>query len=1163
LIGSVVSHYQVLERLGGGGMGVVYKAQDLKLERFVALKFLAAQRGQSEEDVRRFTREARAASLLDHPNICTVYEIGETADGRLFIAMAFCEGESLKAKIERGPLKLHGAVDIAAQVAAGLARAHEKGIVHRDVKPANIMVAADGQVKIVDFGIAKLADQSRLTRAGAAIGTASYMAPELFLGEPVEPRADLWSLGVVLYEMVAGRAPFDDAGNEELIHAILHGEPAPLASLRPGVPEALERIVRRALAKQPADRQASGDELRAELLALAGDLGESEWRPTAVAIPWAAHSGSREVARGLIGRTVSHYRILESLGGGGMGVVYKAEDAALGRTVALKFLPAELTRDPEAKARFLQEARAASALDHPNLCTIHEVGETAEGQLFLVMTYYDGETLRKRIERGPLPIEQAVDIAQQIARGLQKAHRHGIVHRDVKPANLMVTGDEVVKILDFGLAKLVGSAAITRTGFSAGTPAYMSPEQARGETVDHRTDLWSLGVVLYEMVAGRRPFRGEHEQAAIYSLLHDRPEPLGRLRPETPPELERIVSRLLAKDPAERYADAAQALADLRLLDGSSSGLTQTRSFRRGLPGAGRRSPWLAAAAALVVVAALVGGALLLKPSGAAPPPAPTFSRLTDEAGRETYPSLSPDGEYFVYTKRVGGNGDVYQQRVGGGNAVDLTRDSPSDDTQPAYSPDGQQIAFRSERDGGGIFLMGATGESVRRLTDFGYNPAWSPDGREIVVATESIADPRRRSSISELWRVEVASGARRRIAAGDAVQPSWSPGGRRIAFWGLPPRSSKRIVWTIPAAGGEAVAVTDDDALNWNPVWSPEGRFLYFVSDKDGSMHLWRAPVDERSGKVLDSAEPVTTPSESSSLPSFSRDGKRIAYATADGRTNLERIAFDPGAGRVSGELQPVTQGSRVVRFGDVSPDGNWVVFDTETPQEDLYLVRPDGSGLRQLTNDPAKDRVPRWSPDGSRILFYSNRGGGKYMLWTVRPDGSGQELVAPIPELYSPLWSPDGRRLACGFGFAAEVLLDLTRPPGERVPQRLPPIRDDASFGAESWSPDGARLAGTAQLKGGSSLPGVVAFSFATNGYERLTDRGGAPVWLHDSRRLLYLDEGKVFLLDSRSHQSRQLLAPPPNSTFLRVTVAPGDRFLYLVRASDEGDVWLRRSL
>src|SRR5262249_13117023 len=231
------------------------------------------------------------------------------------------------------------------------------------------------------------------------------------------------------------------------------------------------------------------------------------------------------------GRTVSHFRLGRPLGGGGMGVVYTAEDLQLGRAVALKFLAPELVRDPVSKTRFLTEARAASALDHPNLCTLLEVGETEEGLLFLAMPRYEGESLVRLLARGPLPLEQALDLATQIARGLAKAHYHGIVHRDVKPANLFLTADGVVKILDFGIAKLMGEAGPTRRGVLLGTPAYMSPEQTRGEEVDARADVWSLGVVLYEMLAGRRPFAGGSDEAVIYAVLHQTPAPLGDRRP--------------------------------------------------------------------------------------------------------------------------------------------------------------------------------------------------------------------------------------------------------------------------------------------------------------------------------------------------------------------------------------------------------------------------------------------------------------------------------------------------------------------------------------------------------------------------------------------------------------------------------------------------------
>jgi TolB-like protein/Flp pilus assembly protein TadD len=310
----------------------------------------------------------------------------------------------------------------------------------------------------------------------------------------------------------------------------------------------------------------------------------------------------------MIGRTVSHYRIVEKLGEGGMGVVYKAEDTRLKRTVALKFLPPELTRDPEAKTRFIQEAQTASALDHPNICTIHEIGETDDGQMFICMTCYTGEALKDRIERGPLAVEDAVGIAAQIAGGLAKAHARGIAHRDIKPANVFITEDHHAKILDFGIAKLAGQTRLTRAGTTLGTVAYMSPEQTSGGDVDHRTDIWALGVVLYEMVTGKLPFIGEHEQAVMYSIVNKEPEPLTGVRPGVPVELERIINRCLQKNAEDRYPSADELLADLN---------RQTRRMQlphefpgAEVPGApvkrGLSRRWVVAAlvGALVVVAA-------------------------------------------------------------------------------------------------------------------------------------------------------------------------------------------------------------------------------------------------------------------------------------------------------------------------------------------------------------------------------------------------------------------------------------------------------------------------------------------------------------------------------------------------------------------------------
>jgi Tol biopolymer transport system component len=853
---------------------------------------------------------------------------------------------------------------------------------------------------------------------------------------------------------------------------------------------------------------------------------------------------------GRAARGIPHYRLLGPLGIGGMGVVYRAEDTRLGRIVALKFLPPALTPDAQAKARFLLEARAAAAIDHPNVCTIYEVGETADGQLYLAMACYDGETLKTRLERGLTSVSEAVRITRQVARGLAQAHRHGIIHRDVKPANLMITADGTVKILDFGIAQLPAWTGLASVCPLPGTPAYMSPEQARGARVDARSDLWSLGVVLYEMLAGCRPDRQASAAIGPERLLRE------LRRPDVPPRLGHMLCRLLAPDPDDRPPEASALLEELEGMGGRAAGPSRASSRTA-------TSHWLLASARTAAAALAVGcGYWLLNTSSGWPGTRPGsmhahYLRLTDLPGREQFPSLSSDGKFFLYAKSIGGRSHIFLQRVGGSNPQDLTRDAAADDTQPAFSPDSREIAFRSERDGGGIFVMGATGESVRRLTNFGFNPAWSPNGREIVCGTGAVVHPGIRPQPSELYRVSVATGERHLVRGRDAAQPSWSPHGYRIAYWGV--TAGQRIIWTVAADGGQPVRVTDEPSLDWNPVWSPDGRYLYFASDRSGVMNLWRVAIDEGTGRVLGKPEPVTVSSGASAQFGISPPGEQLIFASDDLRVSLEKIGFEPATGRAAGRPQIITETSQTIIACDASRDGRWLAYQTLEPREDIFVIHPDGTGLRLLAGEGFRNRMPRWSGDSSRVAFYSNRG-GNYEIWTVNADGSRLLPATALhaPSIYHPIWSPDGSRLACDFG-EQEALIDLGRTLAARRPVFLPAAGPRLGFTGSSWSMDGRWLAGVLHGPGETRLPGIVLYSVAERRYVRLTGRGDGPCWLSDSRSLLYLDDREIYLLDTRTGRQRRVLEAPVGSHFNDMVLSPDDRVLYLVHVADEGDIWL----
>jgi len=830
-----------------------------------------------------------------------------------------------------------------------------------------------------------------------------------------------------------------------------------------------------------------------------------------------------------------------------MGEVWKARDPRVGRDVALKVSKEQFSK------RFEYEARAIGALNHPNICTLYDVGPD-----YLVMEYVEGAPLQ-----GLLPLDQALQYAGQICDALIAAHKKGITHRDLKPANILVTKSGV-KLLDFGLAKFTQAApgpndatlTMTLTGKNeiVGTLYYMSPEQARGEAVDGRSDLWSLGVVIYEMVTGQRPFRGDGGAATVHALLHAEPAPLTALRTGVPLELDRVVGKCLAKDAADRYQHADDLAVDLRRLK------RDTDSGRTASPGKTRRLAPALAVMTVIIAAAALGVHLLSRRTGESSPRNATFTQLTDQAGPELYPSLSPDGKSFVYQSRASGNWDIYFQRVGGKNPVNLTKDSSLDDIHPAFSPDGERIVFRSQRDGGGIFVMGATGESAKRITDFGFHPSWSPDGTEIVCATMNFTGPDSRGPSSRLFRVKLATGEKLAVTPEneDAVQPQWSPDGRRIAFWSV--RSGQRDIFTVAASGGPAVAVTSDAALDWSPAWSPDGRYLYFASDRGGTMNLWRVRMEEASGKALGPPEPLTTPSPYSGQITLARGSPQLAFMHRSLAANLYKVAIDPLRGVVTGQPEPVIRGSRLAVWPKLSPDGQWLTFFLSGRQEDIAVVRTDGSGLRNLTDDLHRDRGPIWSPDGKQILFYSNRS-GKFELWTIQPDGSGlrQLTFESRWNLGSSLWSPDGARLAYVILGHGTYVMDAAKPWRDQTPEELPSLAESGKvFVPKSWSADGVRLAGH-RVGTDVGCCGISVFSFLSRRFQRLTEFGANPVWLHDQRRLLFQSEGKIYLLDSSTGTTREFLSIPPNEVGDGFDISRDNQTLYFVLRANEADVWL----
>jgi len=721
------------------------------------------------------------------------------------------------------------------------------------------------------------------------------------------------------------------------------------------------------------------------------------------------------------GFRASNYEVIELLGLGGMGEVYRARDTRLQRDVALKFLPAHLSSDPEHLARFRREARLVAALNHPNIAAIYGF-EEADGVCFLVLELVPGQTLEQILLRGPMEMKTVLRIVSRVAEALEAAHNAGVIHRDLKPANIKVTPEGRVKVLDFGLAKALAQgtkaapdgstmASATVAGRIMGTPAYMSPEQARGEVVDKRTDLWALGCILYEALSGQRPFAGKSAVEMLASVLERQPD-WSKLPGATPPVVGRVLRRCLEKDVNRRTRDAG----DLRLeLDEVLRDEKRPRRARSAL----------LVYAVLIALAAVTLGFLLAGRRAAWRRAQPlALSQVTFAEGIEEDPAWSPDGKHILYVAQAGGTRRIFRKDLASGQDVQLTH-GDFDELQPTWSPDGKRILFlRAQKPShllqpGDVF--GSYGEGdvwqldletgkESKLVEDAYNPSYSPDGTQIAVDA-SWAGPRR------IWVLD-RDGHNPQQATTDTseemahVAPKWAPDGHKIVFQNL--ERTKFDIRVVNLFSKQMNWITNDFFNDILPAWSPSGAFIYFTSDRGGGYNIWRVPV-RSDGTANGPPQQVTTGAGRDVELAISRDGKRMAFATLRQNADIWRLPVSPQSGMPRGEPEAVISTTREESRGAWSPDQSFIAFNSDRGGDmNIWLYSLKDGSTRQLTNGRGGDFQPNWSTDGKQLAFFSARSGTPN-IWRVEvASGKLTQLTSNSYINANPFFSPDGTRIA-----------------------------------------------------------------------------------------------------------------------------------------------------
>jgi Tol biopolymer transport system component/predicted Ser/Thr protein kinase len=733
----------------------------------------------------------------------------------------------------------------------------------------------------------------------------------------------------------------------------------------------------------------------------------------------------------MIGKTLGHYQVVDKLGEGGMGVVYKARDTHLDRFVAIKTLPAERVSDLERKRRFVQEAKAASALNHPNIVHVYDIDQ-ADGIDFIAMEYVPGKTLDEVIPRKGMRLNDMLKCAVQVADALATSHAAGIVHRDLKPANVMVADKGLVKVLDFGLAKLTeplesDESRTTETmephteeGTIVGTVAYMSPEQAEGKKVDARSDIFSMGSVLYEMVTGQKAFQGTSKMSTLSAILHQEPKPVSWTAQAVPTDLEKLISRCLRKDPERRIQHMGDVnLALLELKEDSESGRLQAT------PAAAKQA--LSMRLALVVAAIVVliaGGWYWLRPQRSPEPEAPlTAVPLTSYPGIEDNPSFSPDGNYVAFEWCPDGPGmncDIYIKQIGVEPPFRLTTD-PAEDFSPAWSPDGRFIAFLRQHapTGATVMLIPQRGGQERMLGESDATPrseelpgpylAWTPDSRWLVFRSAESGTPGNGLFLLSLETLQ----ERRLTDKGSDSGPAFSPDGRTLAF--TRPSAMGLDIYLLnfgenyePLGPPQRVAETGD-SFRFSPAWTPDGSEIVFSAASFTQSGLWRMAV----GKPAKPRQ-LAVASEDVGQSAVSHQGNRLAYMVPKSNAGIWRVDLrDPG--RKPGTPFKLIPSTRNEGWPAYSPDGKRIAFNSDRSGiQEIWVCNSDGSNAVQLTSIGAWGAYgPKWSPDGRSIAFVSTVGGNEDIYVVSANGGPHRRLTTGPSGGKWPCWSRDGQSI------------------------------------------------------------------------------------------------------------------------------------------------------